>query len=237
MLPLRTIERPGVVLPAVLGREQRDAAEATERVRELSGERDRVGAGAAERADRDHARTNRRREQLAARLQLQRERPRNRHREARVALEQRVEHVGLELEQLTVADRLHGRRARRAGEKRELADRRSRAELAHHFRAVLLLDEHPEPAAAHEVEAIARVALADEHVARPDLQRPCVLEEGFERLRVGARQKRKLREQILRRDELTDAHTRPLVRETATGKASAVPGDEQARASERGLSA
>ncbi len=55
--------------------------------------------------------------------------------------------VGVELEQLAVPNRLHGGRPRRAGQKRELADRRARAELAHGAQAVLLIDEDPKPPA------------------------------------------------------------------------------------------
>ena len=77
--------------------------------------------------EREERRPGRRRVQAAARLELGGELPRDRGREPGVALHQLDEAPAAELEQRRVADRLDRRRARRAGQERELPDRGARA--------------------------------------------------------------------------------------------------------------
>ena len=98
--------------------------------------------------------------------------------------------ISVQLEQLAVPNRLHGRRPRRAGQERELADRRARSELANGAQAVLLIDEHSKPPAADEKQAIRWISLPNDHLAGAHLDRPQALGELRQRLLVGAGEER-----------------------------------------------
>ena len=111
MLALGAVESGGTILAAVLRGQQCDASEGPQRLRELRREGDRFVSRAAS-VDREHTRTNARRQEFPARLELECERPRDRDRESRIVLEQPVEDVGIELEQHSVTHGVHSRRAR-----------------------------------------------------------------------------------------------------------------------------
>ena len=118
-----------------------------------------------------------------------------------------MKHLGVELEQLTVPDRLHGGRPPRARQERELADRGAGPELAHGAQAVLLFHENTKPPAANEIHAIRRISLPNHDLAGVHLDRSKALRELGQRLLVGAGEKREVREKlVLGADLRRDAH-------------------------------
>ena len=206
MLSLGTIERRPVAVGRVVAGQRRDSSEAPECVAELLCELD-GGDGRPERADRDDRGARGCHGETPARLQLERKDSRHRDREAGIPVEEPVKDVRVQLEQLAVPNRLHGRRPRRPGQERELADRRARAELADGSQAVLLIDENSEPPAAHEEHAIRRISLPDDDLTRAHLDRPKALRELRQRLLVRPCQKRDAgQELVLRADSRLNAH-------------------------------
>ena len=177
---------------------------------EAAGER----LGDASRAvarDGDHRHAGRLLLEPAALLQHPGELARHRCGEAGVPLEQGAEAIGVDGEQTAVAERANGRRARLAGQERQLADRRAGTEHAHHSGAVLCVDDDLEATADDDEAGVARIASAEEPLAgvEPDLAR--VREQLFEHVLGDVCEER--REGLRRRGEL--GHRRSPLRGAA----------------------
>ena len=196
MISLRTIERRGVAFTRLVAGQRLDRSEEPEGVAELPGEPGRSD-GRPESTDGDDRRPGRGNGQTSARLQLDCKRSRDRDGETRVAVHERIEDVGVQLEQHAVPNRLHCCRSRGACEQCKLADRGAGAELADGTQAVLVVDENPEPPAPDEEHPIRRIPLPDDDLAGVHLDRSEALRELRQRLVIRTRQERNAREELV----------------------------------------
>ena len=201
-------------VPAASAAEDLDRAVPLERVRERP--RDALdGHVAAEPAEREERRAGRRGAQAAARLEQGRELARDGRGEVGVALDQLVEALARQPQQRRVADRLDGRRAGRAGQEGELADRGAGAEDA---QRPAVGRDGAEAAAQDDVELARLVALAERPVAREHAQGLGLGRERGERDLVGAREQRHVGEDGPRDTDRAHRPTHPIGRSYAVSR-------------------
>ena len=116
-------------------------------------------------ADRDQRRAGGRRVQAAAGLELERELPCDCGRERLISLQELDERAARQAKERRVAHGLDGRRARRARQECELADRRTRAEDAERSLLAAGLRDDAETSTDDDVQVVGFVSFAEQPVA------------------------------------------------------------------------